>query len=254
VTAPIGVASMHAFVSELVMADRDQALRALSHFSRILVRSYDVNDVLFDVCASVTEILRIDGAGITVADRDGRLRFAVSLTATTDACERQQESTQSGPCNEAFTVGAPVLVPDTDVETRWPDFMPVVRTTGIASMAGIPMGLDGTRLGALNLYTLTPRHWDVDDVATAEVFADVATAVLLHASERERSEQVRLHLEHALESRVVIEQAKGVLATRHHISVDAAFERLRSHARRHNASARSVAEAVVNLGLDLSDD
>jgi GAF domain-containing protein len=131
--------------------------------------------------------------------------------------------------------------------------MPVVHAAGIKSMASIPMGLDGTWLGALNLYTLTPRAWAEDDIATAEVFADVATSVLLHASERQRAEQVREHLEHALQTRVIIEQAKGILANRHHLTVDAAFALLRLHARSHNASVRSVAEAVVNLGLDIAE-
>jgi AmiR/NasT family two-component response regulator len=117
------------------------------------------------------------------------------------------------------------------------------------AVAGIPMGLDDRRLGALNIYASTTRVWTVDELDAAQVFADMATSYLLNSTERERAEQVQTQLREALESRIVIEQAKGMLAATYGVSVDAAFERLRRHARSHGAPLREVANAVVHLGL-----
>ncbi len=119
----------------------------------------------------------------------------------------------------------------------------------MVAVAGIPMELDGLRLGALNIYDSSPREWAEEDLAAARVFADMATSYLLNSSERERAQRIQAQLQEALASRVVIEQAKGMVAATYGISVDAAFERLRRHARNHNATVRNVSEAVVQLGL-----
>ncbi len=116
------------------------------------------------------------------------------------------------------------------------------------------MVLGQTKVGALNLYSDQLRDWSGDDLAIAQVLADMATGYLVNGSERDKHQRLNEQLQHALDSRIVIEQAKGMLAVTHHISVQAAFDLLRGHARRHHASLRSVAEAVVNLGLWIEPD
>jgi len=164
--------------------------------------------------------------------------------------ERLQEQAQEGPCVDAFRSGRPVAAADLTVDhERWSEFKIEAASQGIRASAGIPMHLDGERVGALNLYDQAPHPWSEDELATASVLAAVATGYLLNASELAKAQRTAEQLRLALDSRVVIEQAKGIIAAHRAVSVDQAFALLRSHARSHNAPLRSVAEAVVNLRL-----
>lgn len=151
---------------------------------------------------------------------------------------------------DAYRGGEPVLVANLgDYPDHWPGFARRAIALGVVAVAAIPMRLDDTRLGTLNLYTTSRRDWSDDDVTAARVLADVATSYLARASELDRSRRVAEQLQEALSSRVVIEQAKGMLAAERDISVDQAFQVIRSHARKRGASLRTVATAIVNLGL-----
>ena len=108
------------------------------------------------------------------------------------------------------------------------------------------MRLNGTKLGALNLYDSARRDWSAEDVQVARLLADMATGYAANASRLDKLQHTTTQLQSALESRVVIEQSKGVLAAERSISVDRAFEVLRTYSRSHNRSLREIAEAVVN--------
>ena len=120
---------------------------------------------------------------------------------------------------------------------------------GFLAVAAIPMIAESRVLGVVDLYAHSPRDWTDDDIAAARVFADVATSYIINASELEQTRRTAEQLQEALDSRIVVEQAKGILAADGQVDMDGAFELRRRHARTHNASLRSVAEAVVNLGL-----
>lgn len=113
------------------------------------------------------------------------------------------------------------------------------------------MTLSGQVVGALNLYSRGPRDWPEEDMAAVQVLADMATGLLINASHLRQQDQLSEQLQQALDSRVVIEQAKGIVAHAHQESVDRAFDRIRQHARSRNAPLRSVTEAIVGLGLDV---
>lgn len=231
------------------MASQQLLMRALSEFVRTLARGYAVSDVLHDLAEQVTTVLGIDGAGVSVQDGD-RLQFAAALDERSAALEGAQESAQAGPCIDAWHSGAAVTVDDLQREPQgWDAYEQAARENGVAAVAGIPMQCDSQHIGALHLYSATPRHWSADDLETARILADIATSYVVHASELDRQRRLNDQLREALDSRIVIEQAKGVIAAERRISVDAAFEILRRHARSHSATLRSVAEAVVNLGL-----
>lgn len=231
------------------MAREDLLVGALSDFARTLVRHFDISDVLYDLTTRVTTVLEVASAGVSLV-QDGRLRFVTALDETTASLERVQESEQAGPCVEAFRTGEPLLVSSIDrAEQRWPAFVAQARSVGFAAVAGIPMRLDGERLGALDVYHTSPREWSDDDVRVARVLADMASSYVVTASELERQQRTTEQLQRALDSRVIIEQAKGVIAAERKITIDQAFDVLRSHARSHNADLRTVAEAVINLGL-----
>jgi GAF domain-containing protein len=231
------------------MADRALFLRTLSEFARTLVVPYEIGDVLYGLVGRVSEVLGVTGAGVQLEEGD-RLRFATGVNETTVQLEKEQERVQEGPCVEAYRMGTVVTASDIDsVEARWPPFGARARSLGILAVAGIPMQLDHRVLGALNVYSSEPRDWSPEDIGTAVVLADMATSYLVNASELAKFKRTNEQLERALQSRIVIEQAKGVVAAERKISVDQAFELLRKHARDRNASLRSVADAVVNLGL-----
>jgi GAF domain-containing protein len=229
----------------------DQALflRTLSEFARTLVVSYEIADVLYDLADRTTKLLDVAGAGVSLGS-GGRLRFVTGVNEATIRVEQAQERAQEGVCVEAFTSGKTVIVSDlAEVDGRWVDFEKQARSVGFASVVGIPMRLDDEVLGAVNVYSGETRSWSDDEIATAQVLADMATSYLVNASELEKSRRSAEQLQEALQSRIVIEQAKGILSAERKISVDEAFEVLRKHARDHNANLRAVAQAVVSLGL-----
>ena len=228
----------------------DQRLLAvLIRFSRTLAGRYDVSDVLYELSDAVAQVLGAAGAGVSLADDTGRLRFATATNETITQVENLQQDSQQGPCHIAYTTNEAVLVRDLTESTEWPQLADVALRTGLVSVAGIPMTFDGRAVGSLNIYDDHVREWTDQDTAAARVLADIATAYLVHASELDQARRVNEQLEAALESRLIIEQAKGVLAGERGITVDQAFAVLRKHARSRNAPIHAIAKAVVELGL-----
>jgi GAF domain-containing protein len=231
------------------MADQQLLMKALSEFAGTLAKGFTVSDVLHDLADQVTVVLGIDGAGVSVQDGD-RLQFVTALDERSAALEGIQDADQAGPCVDAWRSGETVAVSDLRRSSHgWDRYERAARKVGVVAIAGIPMKYDNQRIGALDLYSTSPREWSDDDLESARILADIATSYVVHASELDRQRRLIEQLREALDSRIVIEQAKGILSAERQISVDAAFELLRRHARSNAASLRSVAEAVVRLGL-----
>ncbi len=231
------------------MTDDQQLLEALKRFARNLSGRYDVTAVLYELSESVTLVLGATASGVSLSDAEGRLTFANATTDWAKRVEMTQQEMQQGPCYDAFVTGKAVTVTNIDEHGEWPDYLATAKEVGVVAVAGIPMMLGDTPLGAVDIYQDEPRVWSESDLVRATVLADVATGYVAHASEREQMQRVTEQLEEALESRVYIEQAKGILAGERNITMEAAFEVLRRHARNNNASLRFVAQAVVELGL-----
>ncbi len=231
------------------MADQELLTRAVSGFARTLARGCEISEVLSDLAARATEALAVAGAGVSVLE-SGQVRFVAASDERSAGLERVQETRQAGPCVDACLTGMIVTAADLPEASRgWDRYRKAAREAGIAAVASVPMRHEGHSIGAVDLYSAGRRDWSADDLGAATVLADMATSYLVHAWELARQTRVNQQLREALDSRIVIEQAKGVLAAERHISVDEAFEVLRWHARSHSASLRSVAEAVVRLGL-----
>lgn len=180
---------------------------------------------------------------------DGRLLFITATSERVTEIERVQESEQAGPCVQAFTTGNVVTIDKISGIDRWPLYRQTAAQAGFESVVGLPLIVEDRRVGSLNVYDTGPREWSADSLASARVLADIATAYIVRAGELAEAHALSHQLQHALDSRVIIEQAKGMLARDHKISVDAAFDRIRSHSRTNHVPVRTVAEAVVNLGL-----
>ncbi len=231
------------------MADQHLLTRTLSEFAATLVRGFAISDVLHDLAGRVTAVLGVDSAGVSVQE-SGRLRFVAALDERSRRLEQVQERLQAGPCVDALRSGQAVTVTDlSECASSWGTYPQQAREAGIVAIAGIPMRLADKGIGVLDLYSARRRMWSPDDLATAHVLADMATCYVLNASELDRQRRINQQLQEALDSRVIIEQAKGVLAAELGVSVDRAFELMRRHARSHNANLRAVAQAVVHLGL-----
>jgi GAF domain-containing protein len=233
------------------MYDQSLLVRTLSRFAAILPARYDLQEALIELTESVTAVLGLCGTWVTLAD-DGQLHLLTGVSRASAELERDHAQLHPFPCpcRDAYSTGELIRVTDVQAEsTRWPEFSASAARLPVAGVAAIPMRLADHVIGALNLYSPEPREWSDEDIAVAGVLADVATSYVVNASKLRQQEQLSEQLQEALDSRVVIEQAKGITATQRGVPVEKAYQLMRSHARNNNASLRAVAEAIVDVGL-----
>lgn len=235
------------------MADHALLLQALRNFASVMGRSYDINAMSMQLGERVTEALGAFGAGVSVAGADGRLKFVTATSEKIVSIEEIQEKAQEGPCVVAFQSQQPVAVADIEQAVEWPEYRDTALELGLKAAVGYPLSYQDTRLGALNIYADERRQWSEDDLDVLGVFADMATAFLVRNAELAESRDLATQLEGALDSRVLIEQAKGVLANEYGITVDAAFDRLRRYSQDQNIKLTDVCEAVVEQGLRIPE-
>jgi GAF domain-containing protein len=207
-----------------------------------LVGPYDVVDLLSVLAARCVELFDVDEAGLMLADNGGRLSVAASSSEAMQFLELFEIQHDDGPCVDSFRNGQMVSCEDLDpARHRWPAFMPEAVGAGIRSVFALPLRLRDQTIGSLNLLRREIGPLDSSDLLAAQAIANAATIGVSHHHVRARSEQ----LQHALDSRVIIEQAKGILAASIGLDVDIAFMVLRHHARSHNQQLTSVAHAIV---------
>ena len=232
------------------MYDHSLFLRTVAGLGGRLLAPYDLDVVLTDLAARLVEVFDVSGAGLVLAEADGPAS-AVGFPAGVAAVERLQSHHRSGPCVEALRTGEVLAIHDLDeYADRWPEYCEAARRDGLGSAVAIPLRLGDHTIGVVDLYA-GRREWAAEDLADAVVLADIITAFLVSASRLRQQEQLAEQLQGALDSRTVIEQAKGVIAARTDVTVDEAFERIRRHARTHHVTVRAVSDAIVNLGLQV---
>lgn len=230
------------------MYDHSLFLRTVSELGGRLLAPYDLDTVLSDLAERLVEVFDLAGAGLVLAEDDGP-GSAVGSPAGVAAVEELQSRHRAGPCVEALRAGEVLVIHDLDeYADRWPEYCEAVGRDGLASCAAVPLRLGDHVVGVLDLYA-GRREWTTADLEAAVVLAEIVTAFLVGAARLRRQEQLAEQLQGALDSRTVIEQAKGVIAARSDITVDEAFERIRRHARTHHVTVRAVSDAIVNLGL-----
>jgi transcriptional regulator with GAF, ATPase, and Fis domain len=230
------------------MTDR-QLAEAFVALADTLVDDFDVVDFLHELTVRCAQVLSVSAAGVLLADQRGALRVVAASTEQTRLLELLQSQTDQGPCPECFHTGRPVAVADLAapaVATRWPRFVAEARQIGFASVHALPMRLRTDVIGALNLFHTKARALADETVRLAQALADVATIGLLQARAIRQRETLAEQLQSALNSRVAIEQAKGVIAERRQVDMDQAFTLLRTSARSRNRRLADVARAVVN--------
>jgi GAF domain-containing protein len=228
--------------------DGDRRLaRIFVELADTLVETFDTVDFLQLLTDRCVETLDVDAAGLVLADQQGLLRWMAMSPEGGRLLDLSELDVPEGPGPDCFAGGH--ALPDVHLDTahdRWPIFAPAAVQAGFATAHALPMRLRGRVIGALVLFAGSPHPPDDELLAIAQAMADVATIGLLQ--ERAVREQTVLadQLQAALDSRVLIEQAKGVLAAHAGISVAEAFSRMRTHARGTGLTLTAVATAVVN--------
>jgi transcriptional regulator with GAF, ATPase, and Fis domain len=205
---------------------------ALVQAADILVEDFDVIDFLHTLAAHCVDLLDVAAAGVMLADNEGNLHAAASSAGQARLLELFELEIESGPCIDCYNSGEQVVNVDLlSNGERWPRFAGAAEMVGYVSAHALPMRLRETVIGALNLFCTETRPLSPQDVRAGQALADVATIGILGQRSIVSAELLSAQLQTALNSRIVIEQAKGVLAERCAISVQEAFELMRGQAR-----------------------
>ncbi len=217
-----------------------------------MVAGYDVVDLLQTLVERCAVLFDAADAGIILANESGDLEVIASTSERSHLIELMQLRADEGPCVEAYATGKVVSVGAlADVASRWPAFATRAGELGYASVHSMPLRLRTETIGALNLFRESPGELSPQDAAAAQAMADVATIGILQERAFREADLARSQLRHALESRVVIEQAKGVVAHTGNVDMDEAFRLIRAHARANGELLDSVARAVIERRLQL---
>ncbi|MEJ3742867.1 GAF and ANTAR domain-containing protein [Actinomycetes bacterium KLBMP 9797] len=211
-----------------------------------LVDDFDVVDFLHVLTERCVELLGVSAAGLLLTDEQGTLQVIAASSERTRLLELFQLQTDQGPCVDCFRTGQPVSVADLPATGRWPGFSAAAAEIGFTAVHAVPMRLRTEVIGALNLFDVTPGPLDEAKLRIGQALADVATIGLLQQRAIHRRDILTEQLQTALRSRILIEQAKGVLAERLHMDMADAFTLLRSGARGQNRRLSDLAQAVVD--------
>jgi transcriptional regulator with GAF, ATPase, and Fis domain len=232
--------------------DRERSVsQAFVALADTMADDYDIIDLLDQLIAHSVTLLAADAAGIMLGDPHRQLRVAAASSEDAQLMELLQLQNEQGPCLDCYHSGAPVSVPNLADATQWPAFTTAVTEAGpFQSVHALPLRQRRETIGALNLFHRTPGPLPQADLALGQALADVATIGILQKRAIRRGELLNQQLKIALASRVVVEQAKGVLAQYHGISVDAAFDRLRRYARAHSLRLANVARQLATRRLN----
>src|SRR5256886_1424024 len=235
------------------MTREADVVRSLVEMADTLVDDYDVVDMLTGLADRCVHLLGVSAAGVMLASPAGSLALVASSSEAMRLLELFELQQQEGPCLDAFRTGERVGHENLDAGAgRWPSFAAAARKAGFASASALPLRLRDVTLGALNLLSVTRAPMAEADVIVARAFADLAALSIVQHRASAGAQLLNEQLSAALTSRVVIEQAKGVISERVDVDLGEAFARLRAYARNHNLRLTNVAQAATEGTLDPS--
>ena len=228
--------------------------RVLVEVADTLVDEFDLIDFLQRVTTHASDLVAARICGLMLADHRGRLQLMAASDERAEMLELFQVQADEGPCQDCYRNGEPVIVADLrTTQDRWPQFAPHAVAAGFRAVHAFPMRLRGQVIGALNMFGVQAGVMDEADVRVVQALADIATIGLLQERAITRGELLTEQLQAALNSRIVIEQAKGVLAQLHGESPDEAFARLRAYCRGRGLRLGKVAYTVTTDPLSLPE-
>ena len=224
----------------------------LRNFAVLLSDDHTVDDILNSLGDYCTKLLGVAGVGILLRDEKGELLVATANSELGRTVETLEVEFREGPCTTSLSTGLQVAEPDlAAAEARYPRFVPRAVEAGVRGIHGLPLTVRVEQIGALNIITDEVRALTPEELANAQLLGDVAISYVANRRAMDATSELARQLQYALDSRVLIEQAKGKLAERHGIGVNDAFERLRAHARSQRIKVQEVARAVLSDALDV---
>jgi hypothetical protein len=213
---------------------------------------YDIVDTLDLLVEAATAFTGAVEAGVLLIGSDARLHVGASSAERASDVEEAQMGVDSGPCIDAIETGLPVEVADIDAEAwKWPEFAATARARGFRAVHAIPLQLRSQTLGGLNMFSDVPEALGDRDFAVASALAQIATISIVQHRSSSGQDATIAQLQRALDSRVVIEQAKGVISQQRGVPMDEAFSLLRTHSRRQQAGLKDIAAKIVERQLVL---
>jgi transcriptional regulator with GAF, ATPase, and Fis domain len=229
-TVPIDPAELAASIGTLYDLDLENGLA--STMQRVVV--------------AAALLLRADAAGLMLADTRGQLRWASASDQRAQAIEERQEATATGPCVAAFSQRGPAVVNDLPVQQDGPRQASWDAEVGMRAGLSVPVDLQGGPIGTLDVYAISPRDWDDSEISALQAYAGIAASLLGAVSAAQLKGRLAVQLQEALDHRVLVEQAKGVLMAREGIDASAAFERVRAAARQSRRPVIEVAQGILD--------
>ena len=219
-----------------------------------LVKDFDVVDFLHNVTVRSVELLEVDAAGLMLADQRGALNIMATSDERAQTMELFELQHDQGPCLDSFRTGRAIVNIDLKSSlVAWPKFAKAACDAGFSYSHAVPLRLRDEVIGALNLFCAAPVPLTPDDITLAQALADVATIGLLQERSVREQSVLAEQLQSALNSRVLIEQAKGVLAGRTGMEVSEAFRLMRSYARNNGIGLSAVASGVISGSSDVQE-
>ncbi|HZJ06687.1 MAG TPA: GAF and ANTAR domain-containing protein [Nocardioidaceae bacterium] len=238
--------------------DRERRLtKVFVELADTMVDEFDVIDLLHTLAERTVSLLDADAAGIILSDQRGRLTVVAATSHEAELLELFEIQNAEGPCHDCFITGQTIVNVDLEAgPSPWPNFQVASQEAGYRSVHALPLRLRNQVIGAMNLFCAEPVTLSEDDVALGQALADVATIGLLQERAVRQKELLAEQLQTALNSRILIEQAKGALAERAGLDVDDAFRRMRAYSRRMRSPIGEVALAVIegSLAIDVLQD
>ncbi|MFC5931056.1 ANTAR domain-containing protein [Cryobacterium melibiosiphilum] len=236
----------------VILSRASRVSEAFVKLTDALVGQFDVLDVLHTLVEQSVELLDATAAGLLLADPSGHLQVLASTSEASQLVEVLQSQAGVGPCVDSYKTGKVVTLADIQADgDRYPDFQAAALSQGFQSVHAIPMRVRPRTIGALNLFRMEKGEMTADDASIGQALADVATISILQERTFRENTMVNEQLQRALTSRILIEQAKGVIAQRSSVDMDEAFSRLRAYARSNNEAMHDTARSVINRDITL---
>ncbi len=229
-----------------MITDENLLIRTLVELADNLVEDFDVVDLLTHLAGRCVEVLDVAAAGVMLAAPSGALQVVASSSNTMRVLELYELQADQGPCVDCYASGEPVVNVDlAAANSRWPRFGPQAVGAGFQSVYALPLRLRGLTIGALNMFRAGQGTLDAADLTAAQGLADIATIAIIQHRVTVDAQTVNMQLSEALNSRIMIEQAKGKISQATNVDMDRAFQRLRAHARNHNLHLSQLAADIA---------
>lgn len=230
----------------------DRTAEVLLDYVRTIAASDGADDILRALNEYCTRYLDVHGVGILVLNEEGDLEYGIANTDRGQSIEKIEADLQEGPCTDAARRGTVVVVPDIGAAAdEYPHFAPAALDLGIRSIHALPIHHAGHLIGSLDIISDRPGRLSERAVSTAQLLVEVAASYIANSRALDEQTTLARQLQTALESRAIIEQAKGVVAATQDIPVEEAFDLIRRYARSNQRKLKDVAGEIVRRELEL---